>query len=417
MLATGSLRVAPPRAFAHGGVAVLMCLNSTNRSGYVIDMHMLWICGYLIVLIQMYNVYLQDFLTCLLWTFRVEKESNLIMEHVFPALHDALWAKWERIFLEFERGEYIDKTTLGLVKDKKGYKPKSVVKNDLKHARGLTEEELDMAADQCLVIQEGDKYPRHTLKTIGDWALNRKKKNETYIAMAECLNPIPRFLVQQDQKRTIDREEWKAWKERNNFGRLQRERLLDLLGVDYLAAALNPAKKKVPVPARFKEGVNNILVTTISDVSEEHVLLTIDNDYHCSGGGENLGPITHALLDTRFLPRRQAGVDSPVHIKEVIEGTLRGIRQDMPGILEAPQLWTVVSECPDRHFVHTLLKTFLPSNVRFCEAFYHVATRKRLHHVTTSSRRVFSGSRLAFFPTKVSLPQRLLCGFAVVGRC
>ena len=68
-------------------------------------MHMFWICGYLIVLIQMFDVYLQDLLTCLLWTFRVEKESNLIMEHVFPALHDAPWAKWERIFLEFERGE------------------------------------------------------------------------------------------------------------------------------------------------------------------------------------------------------------------------------------------------------------------------------------------------------------------------
>jgi hypothetical protein len=121
-----------------------------------------------------------------------------------------------------------------------------------------------------------------------------------------------------------------------------------------------------------------LLVTTISDVSEEHVVLTIDNDYHCSGGGENLGPITHALLDTRFLPRRQAGVDSPVHIKEVIEGTLRGIRQDMPGILEAPQLWTVVSECPDRHFVHTLLKTFLPSNVRFCEAFYHGCNEEKI---------------------------------------
>ena len=72
------------------------------------------------------------------------------------------------------------------------------MKNDLKHARGLTEEELDMAADQCLVIQEGDKYPRHMLKIIGYWALNKKKKNETYIAMAECLNPIPRYLVQQD---------------------------------------------------------------------------------------------------------------------------------------------------------------------------------------------------------------------------
>ena len=125
----------------------------------------------------------------------MEKESNLIMEHVFSALNDGLWAKWERIFVEFESGEYIDSKTNRLVKDKKGYKPKSVVKNDLKHTRGLTEEELNMAADQCLVTREGEKHPRHTLKTIGEWALHRKKKNETYIAMAECLNPILPYLI------------------------------------------------------------------------------------------------------------------------------------------------------------------------------------------------------------------------------
>lgn len=131
----------------------------------------------------------KEFTTCLMWTFRVEKESNLIMEHIFPTLGDELWRKWERIFMDFERGEYIDTKTLALAKEKKGFKPKSVVKNDMKHTRGLTEVELDMAADQCLVTREGEEYPRHTLKTIGEWAYNRKKKNETYIAMAECLDP------------------------------------------------------------------------------------------------------------------------------------------------------------------------------------------------------------------------------------
>jgi hypothetical protein len=100
----------------------------------------------------------------------------------------------------------------------------------------LTENELDLAASQILVTRPGEKHPRYTLRSIGEWAFNRKKKNETYIAMAECLNPIPAFLVHIDQKKSIDRDKWKAWKERNNFGRLQRECLLDLLGADYLAA-------------------------------------------------------------------------------------------------------------------------------------------------------------------------------------
>lgn len=130
------------------------------------------------------------------------------MEHVFPALSDELWAKWERIFVDFESGDYIDVKKGGLVKDRKGYKPRSVVKNDLKHTRGLTEAELEKAADQCLVTREGERHPRPTLKTIGEWVFYRKKKNETYIAMAECLDPIPSFLVQNDQKKTIDRDEW-----------------------------------------------------------------------------------------------------------------------------------------------------------------------------------------------------------------
>ena len=322
--------------------------------------------------------FLQDFLTCLLWTFRVEKESNLIMEHVFPALNDDLWMKWEQIFLDFERGEYINAKTLCLMKEKKGYKPKSVVKNDLKHTRGLTELELDMAADQCLVTREGEKYPRHTLKTIGEWAVNRKKKNETYIAMAECLDPPPPYVVQHDQKKTIDRDEWKAWKERNNFGRLQRERLEDLLGADYLAAALNPAKKKVPIPGRFRDGVRNILVTPAREVSEDHIVLSIDDNYHCSGVGQSFMPITHALMDTRFLPGVQVGVDSGFRIKEIVDATMQGLRRDFPGVLEAPLLWTVVSEFPDRHFIHNVLKTYLPSNIRFCEAFYHGCNEEKI---------------------------------------
>lgn len=188
------------------------------------------------------------------------------------------------------------------MKDMKGFKPKSVVKNDMKHTRGLTEVELDMAADQCLVTREGEKHPRHSLKTIGEWALNRKKKNETYITMAECLDPTPPYVIQVDQKKGVDREEWKAWKVKNNFGRLQRERLLDLLGDEYLAAALNPAKKKVSIPGRFKEGVRNILVTTVREVSEDHIVLGMDNKFRCSGEGQNFTPITHALMDTRFLP-------------------------------------------------------------------------------------------------------------------
>ena len=240
--------------------------------------------------------------------------------------------------MDFESGNFIDVKTHNLMKDKKCFKPRSVVNYDMKHTRGLTEVELDMAANQCLVTREGEKHPRHTLKTIGEWAFNRKKKNETYIAMAECLDPIPPFVVVVDQKKNIDRDKWRAWKLRNSFGRLQRQRLLNLLGVDYLAAALNPAKKKMFVPKRFKEGVNNILVTTVREVSEDHIVVSIDNYFHCSGANESLGPITHALLDTRFLPGLQAGLDNCGRIKDVVDRTLQRLRRDIPGFLAAPGL-------------------------------------------------------------------------------
>ena len=77
-----------------------------------------------------------------------------------------------------------------------------------------------MAADQVLITRDGEKHPRHTLKTMRDCSLNRKKKNETYIAIAQCLDSIPPYLVHIDQKETIDRVEWREWKRQNSFGKL-----------------------------------------------------------------------------------------------------------------------------------------------------------------------------------------------------
>ena len=48
-----------------------------------------------------------------------------------------------------------------------------------------------MAMDQILSTRDGKVHPRHTLKTVREYAVNRKKKNETHIAMAQCLDPIP----------------------------------------------------------------------------------------------------------------------------------------------------------------------------------------------------------------------------------
>jgi hypothetical protein len=313
-----------------------------------------------------------------MWTFKVERDNNLIMEHVLPVLNDDVWRKWERIFKEYESGDYVDPKTLALMKDTKGFKSKKVVKNDLKHTRGLTELELDMAADQVLVTKDGEEHPRHTLKTVQYWALNRKKKNETYIAMAQCLDPTPPYLVQNDQKDTIDREEWREWKRLNNFGKLQRERLVDLLGAEYLIGALNPARKKIPIPPWFKEGVQNIVGMWYNEVSLEHVVLCIDNKYNFSGGGQSFAPILHAYMDTRFLPGVQAGIDSGGRIKEVVDYTLQGLRRDFPGILESPQLWTMISEFPNRYFIHNVLKSHLQKTVRFCDAFYHGTKEEKI---------------------------------------
>lgn len=100
-----------------------------------------------------------------------------------------------------------------------------------------------MAMDQILSTRDGKVHPRHTLKTVREYAVNRKKKNETHIAMAQCLDPIPQYIVNVDQKETIDRDCWRLWKLDNDFDRLQRERLVDLLGGKYFLAAMNPTRK------------------------------------------------------------------------------------------------------------------------------------------------------------------------------
>ena len=307
----------------------------------------------------------------------MERETNLIMEHVLPVLRDDIWEKWEKIFKEYESGEYVDPKTGLRMKDTKGFKPRKVVKNDLKQFRGLTEMELDKAADQILSAKDGEDYPRHTLKTVRDWAVNRKKKNETYIGMAQCLDPTPMYIVNVEQKETIDRDLWRLWKRANNFGKLQRERLVDLLGAEYLLAAMNPTRKRLPIPDRFKEGVRNILGSHNTEVSPAHVVLSIDNNYALSGGTV-IAPVLHAYMDTRFLPGVQAGIGSGGRMMEVVDSTLQGLRRAFPGILESPQLWTVISEYPDRHFIHNVLKTHLPRNVRFCDAVYHGTKEEKI---------------------------------------
>ena len=87
-----------------------------------------------------------------MWTFRAEKENNLIMEHVLRVLSNDVWEKWERDLKEYESGDYIDPKTGALTKESKAFKPKFVVNNDLKQFQGLTEEELKMAANQILDI-------------------------------------------------------------------------------------------------------------------------------------------------------------------------------------------------------------------------------------------------------------------------
>jgi hypothetical protein len=312
-----------------------------------------------------------------MWTFRVERENNLIMEHVLPVLRDDIWKKWEKIFKDYESGDYVDPKTGAVMKDTKGFKPKKVVKNDLKQFRGLSESELDMAANQILNKKDGEKHPRHTLKTVRDWAANRKRKNETYIAMAHCLEERPLWLQTVDQKDTIDRDCWRVWKIENDFGKLQRERLVDLLGGEYLYAAMNPTRKKLPIPERFKEGVRNILGAQATQGTPEHVVLSLDDNYKISGGLLGL-PVLHAFMDTRFLPGLDTGVGGGARMKEVVVSTLKALGSACPGIVESPQLWTVVSEYPDRHFVHNVFKTNLPNNVRFCDALYHGTKEEKI---------------------------------------
>jgi hypothetical protein len=312
-----------------------------------------------------------------MWTFSVERENNLIMEHVLPVLSDGIWKKWEKIFKDYESGDYVDPKTGLKMKETKGFKPRKVVKNDLKQFRGLSEIELGLAADQILTTRVGEEHPRHTLKTVRDWAVNRKKKNETYIAMAQCLHPIPPFLTHVDQKETIDRDSWRVWKIENKFGRLQRERLVDLLGGEYLLAAMNPTRKRIAIPERFKEGVRNILGAQAIQAMPEHIVLSLDNNYKISGGLVG-APVLHAFMDTRFLPGLDLGTGGGGRMKDVVEYTLKGLNDAFPGIVDSPQLWTIISEYPDRHFVHNILKAKLKSNVRFCDALYHGTKEERI---------------------------------------
>ena len=83
-------------------------------------------------------------------------------------------------------------------------------------------------------------------------------------------------------------------------------------------------------------------------------------------------------MDTRFLPDFKSGIDGGMRFKEVVDLTLKGLRSDYLCLVESPQLWIVVSEFPDRHFIHNVLKTHLPSNVRFCDTTYRGTNEEKI---------------------------------------
>ena len=106
-------------------------------------------------------------------------------------------------------------------------------------------------------------------------------------------------------------------------------------------------------------------------------------------------------------------VDNGSKIKKVVDGILLGLRWDFPSILEAPQLWTVISAYLDWQFIHNVLKTYLLSTVRFCEAFYHGTKEEKI-----SSRGCFFKNNVlqvtsCIFPSKGESSSKVavrLCG-------
>ena len=140
---------------------------------------------------------------------------------------------------------------------------------------------------------------------------------------------------------------------------------------------MNPTRKNLPIPERFRDGVRNILGSNRTSVSQEHVLLSIDNKYKVEGA-PFLEPVLHAFMDTRFLPGFKSGSDGGLRFKEVVDLTLKGLSRDYPGLVSSPRLWTVVSEFPDRHFIYNILKTNLPKNVRFCDAIYRGTKEEKI---------------------------------------
>lgn len=79
-----------------------------------------------------------------------------------------------------------------------------------------------------------------------------------------------------------------------------------------------------------------ILVKTATKISEEHVMLSIENKYHFYDIRQTFVPIINVFLDTIFLPKIQIEVDSGSRIKEVVNDTLQDFCQIFSNILKAP---------------------------------------------------------------------------------
>ena len=124
--------------------------------------------------------------------------------------------------------------------------------------------------------------------------------------------------------------------------------------------------------------MTNILVTTTTEVLEKHVVQSIDNKYYFNGVGTNFytnNPCFHGHKVSSKSPSRSPQC---LRIKQVMDDTLQGLCRDFPGILEAPQLWIVISKYWNQHFIHNVMKTYLPSRVWICKALYHETKEEKI---------------------------------------
>lgn len=211
---------------------------------------------------------------------RQKKYKELRGEIYLITSSDSVWGKWRKVFEKHESGGLMDPDTLLLFNKNTRFKQmRPLVREFFRTLQGLTEAEMEKAADHILHVEPTAKrcwmHPKIVFnkpKTftpscylMKEWTENRKKKT-TIVQELSKLVPEKKLILDGE----IHEANWRAFKKEYKFTSASMAALIREAGDDFLRSKLVKGGRNLALPEHSTRAFSNFI--------KEKKIITFEGD-------------------------------------------------------------------------------------------------------------------------------------------